>query len=97
MMDITLFLTLFLFGLWISQKLLVRIRPMSDIPSYIGDSIHFALGMFASRQEFAVTVLITSLYIVYQVFDSLENGSPISKDIATYLAGLAAGYGFSFV
>ncbi len=96
-MDITFFLSLFLFGVWIARKLLVRVRAMSNVPSYIGDSVHFALGLFASRQDVAVAFLISWLYVMYQVLDYVENKSTVSKDVATYLAGLATGYGFSFI
>ena len=91
-MDPILFFSLFVFGLYAVYKLFVRIRAVSSTPWYVGDSIHFALGMFVTRVDVVYAVLISALYVVYQM---LNDKNP--KDVATYVAGIVAGLGGSII
>jgi hypothetical protein len=93
--DLALFLSYLLFGLWVGSKLAVRARLMSNVPPMIGDSLHFALGVFTSRLDAPFAFLVSWLYIMYEAFDYIEKRDTVSKDIATYLAGVAAGLGFT--
>ena len=88
MSDVILFFSLFVFGLYAAYKSLVRIRAVSSVPWYVGDSVHFALGVFATRVDVAYAVLISALYLAYQILDDRN-----PKDVATYIAGIAAGLG----
>ncbi len=93
--DLALFLSYLLFGLWVGSKVAVRARLMSDVPPAVGDSLHFALGLFASRLDAPFAFLVSWLYMMYEVFDYVEKRDTVSKDIVTYLAGVAAGLGFT--
>ena len=87
-MDPILFFSLFVFGLYTAYKSLMRIRAVSSTPWYIGDSIHFALGMFVTRVDPLYAVLISILYVVYQFLDDRN-----PKDVATYISGIVVGLG----
>lgn len=91
-MDPVLFFSLFVFGLYVAYKSLVRIRAVSSVPWYVGDGVHFALGMFVTRVDVAYAALISALYVTYQM---LNDKNP--KDVATYVAGIVAGLGGSIV
>ena len=91
-MDPVLFFSLFVFGLYVAYKSLVRIRAVSSTPWYVGDSVHFALGMFVTRVDVVYGMLISALYVVYQFLDGRN-----SKDVATYISGIVVGLGGSIV
>ena len=92
MIDPILFFSLFVFGLYVAYKSFARVRALSSIPWYIGDSVHFALGMFVTRVDVVDAALISALYIVYQILSDRN-----AKDIAVYVAGIVAGLGGSIV
>jgi len=87
-MDPVLFFSLFIFGMYATYKSLVRIRAVSSVPWYVGDGVHFALGMFVTRVEPLYAVLISALYVVYQLLDDRN-----SKDVATFISGIVVGLG----
>ena len=87
-MDPILFFSLFVFGLYTAYKSLMRIRVISSTPWYVGDSVHFALGMFVTRVDPLYAVLISALYVVYQLLDDRN-----SKDVAMFISGIVVGLG----
>ena len=91
-MDPILFFSLLIFGTYVTYRSLMRIRVISSTPWYVGDSVHFALGMFVTRVDPLYAVLISALYVVYQM---LNDKNP--KDVATYVAGIVAGLGGSII
>ena len=87
-MDPILFFSIFIFGMYATYRSLMRIRVISSTPWYVGDSVHFALGMFVTRVDPLYAVLISALYIVYQLLDDRN-----SKDVATFISGIIVGLG----
>jgi len=96
-MDLVAFAAFFLFGLYIAGRLAVRVRVVSDVPWWVGDPIHGAVGAFVARLPVEWAWLVSVLYLVYQLLDWRLNGSNPVKDVATFLAGVVAGLGYDVV
>ena len=93
-MDLVAFVAFFLFGLYLAGRVAVRVRVVSDVPWWVGDPIHGAVGAFVSRLPVEWAWLVSVLYLVYQILDWRLNGSNPVKDVATFLAGVVAGLGY---
>ena len=96
-MDVITFISFFIFGLYLASRVVVRYRAVSSIPWWAGDSVHFAVGAFASRLPIEWAWLVTVIYVVYQVFDWLVNRDTVAKDVAAFLAGVLVGLGYDVV
>jgi len=96
-MDLVAFVAFFLFGLYLAGRVAVRVRVMSDVPWWVGDPIHGAVGAFVSRLPVEWAWLVSVVYLVYQLLDWRLNGSNPVKDVATFLAGVVAGLGYDVV
>jgi len=96
-MDLVAFVAFFLFGLYLAGRLAVRVRVVSDVPWWVGDPIHGAVGAFVARLPVEWAWLVSVLYLVYQILDWRLNGSNPVKDVATFLAGVVAGLGYDVV
>jgi len=96
-MDLVVFAAFFLFGLYIAGRLAVKVRAVSSVPWWVGDPVHFGVGLFVSRLPVEWAWLVVVLYLYYQVFDWLVNRDAVHKDVATFLAGVLAGLGYDVV
>jgi len=90
--DPILYVSFFIFGFYLAGRVAVRFRVVSNVPWYLGDPVHFGLGMFVTRVDVAYAVLISALYIVYQLWSDRR-----AKDVAAYTAGIVAGLGGSYI
>ena len=89
-----MYIAFFLFGLYLAGRLMVRFRVMSDVPWWVGDPIHGAVGVFITRLPVEWAWLVAVLYVTYQVLDwKLNNSNPV-KDMATFMSGVLIGLGF---
>ena len=96
-MDPVIFLSFFLFGMYVVGRFTVRFRAVSNMPTYVTDSAHFGLGLFVSRLSVEWAVLVSVLYVVYQVVSYVVKRDTVDKDVALYLSGLVSGLGYGFV
>ena len=96
-MDLVTFVAFFLFGLYIAGRLAVRYRVMSSIPWWVGDPVHFGVGLFVARLPVEWAWLVSVIYLYYQVFDWFVNRDSVHKDVATFLAGVLVGLGYDVV
>lgn len=86
------FLGLFFLFFGITVRIIGRkIRAVSNVPGWVGDSTHFGLGMLASGFDPVHAYIITFTYIAYQIVDYLLHGDRVDLDIATYLSGYVSG------
>ena len=96
-MDVVTFIAFFLFGLYIAGRLAVRYRVVSGVPWWVGDPVHFGVGLFVARLPVEWAWLVSVLYLVYQLLDWFVNRDTVHKDVATFLAGVLAGLGYDIV
>jgi len=96
-MDVVTFIAFFMFGLYLAGRAAVRVRAVSDVPWWVGDPVHFGVGLFVARLPVEWAWLVSVLYLVYQLLDWRMNGSNPVKDVATFLAGVVAGLGYDVV
>jgi len=96
-MDLVTFIAFFLFGLYIAGRLAVKYRIVSSVPWWVGDPVHFGVGLFVARLPVEWAWLVSVLYLYYQVFDWLVNRDAVHKDVATFLAGVLVGLGYDVV
>ena len=96
-MDIATFVAFFIFGLYIAGRLAVKVRAVSNVPWWVGDPVHFGVGLFIARLPVEWAWLVSVIYLYYQVFDWLVNRDNVNKDVATFLAGVLAGLGYDVV
>ena len=96
-MDPIILLSFFLFGIYVVSRRMIRLRAVSSVPWFVGDSAHFGLGLFVSRLDLGWAVLVSVLYLVYEVFDYVVSRDTAGKDVAVYLGGLVSGLGYGLV
>jgi len=97
-MDVITFISFFIFGFYLAGRLYFRrVKALSNVPWWVGDPVHGAVGMFASRLPVEWAWLVSVLYVVYQVFDWRIKGSDAAKDVGTFLAGVLVGLGYDVV
>jgi len=96
-MDPIMFVSFFIFGLYLASRVVVRYRVVSNVPWWVGDPVHFGVGAFVSRLTIEWAWLVTTVYIAYQVFDWLVNRDMVAKDIGMFLAGVLVGLGYDVV
>jgi len=97
-MDPITFISFFIFGLYLAGRLYFRrVKALSEVPWWVGDPVHGAVGMFVSRLSIEWAWLVAVMYVVYQVLDWRLNGSNAAKDVATFLGGLLVGLGYDVV
>lgn len=86
------FLGLFLLFFGITVRVIGRrIRAVSEMPGWVGDSAHFGLGMLASGFDPVHAYVTSFVYVVYQIVDYLLHRDRVDLDIATYLSGYVSG------
>jgi hypothetical protein len=97
-MDPITFISFFIFGFYLAGRLYFRrVKALSEVPWWVGDPVHGAVGMFVSRLSVEWAWLVAVMYVVYQVLDWRINGSDAAKDVATFLGGLLVGLGYDVV
>jgi len=96
-MNVVTFIAFFIFGLYIAGRLAVKVRAVSNVPWWVGDPVHFGVGLFIARLPVEWAWLVSVIYLYYQVFDWLVNRDNVNKDVATFLAGVLAGLGYDVV
>jgi len=70
---------------------------LGSTPWWVGDPLHFGVGMFITRLPVEWAYLVSALYIIYQLFDWRINNSNVDKDVAVFLAGTLVGLGYDVV
>jgi hypothetical protein len=97
-MDVITFISFFIFGFYLAGRLYFkRVKVLSDVPWWVGDPVHGAVGMFITRLPVEWAWLVSVLYVAYQIFDWRLNGSNAAKDVAAFLSGVLIGLGYDVV
>lgn len=66
-----------------------KIRAVSNVPGWVGDSAHFGLGMLASGFDPVHAYVTTFVYVAYQIVDYLLHRDRV--ELAVYLSGYVSG------
>jgi hypothetical protein len=94
-MDLVTFVAFFLFGFYLAGRLYFkRVKALGATPWWVGDPIHFGVGMFVARLPVEWAWLVSALYIAYQVLDWIATRDTVAKDVAVFLAGVLVGLGY---
>jgi len=96
-MDVVTFVAFLLFGLYVAGRLAVKYRIVSGVPWWVGDPVHFGVGLFVARLPVEWAWLVSVVYLYYQVFDWFVNRDVVAKDVGTFLAGVLVGLGYDVV
>jgi hypothetical protein len=97
-MDVVTFAVFFIFGLYLAGRLYFkRVKAVSNVPWWVGDPVHGAVGAFVTRLPVEWAWLISVLYVTYQLLDWKVNGSDPVKDIGVYMGGMIIGFGYDMV